>query len=204
MFGMLSTVRDDSVAADRKQHLISERAVVIVCQTEHVQREPGGVLRGRQLLHTAASLESRSVSVCSATCCLPLLQFVIVSFIHHVSASIHFIHASSLPGLYADAVLCCCRLLWVLSFAFIYKVRRVEVLASSFGLSQPAPLLDHIRLLFAPVFEFWYSHIFPIFPSGFSILNLEQHPLRKTSEKLASSDNNRTHFPDNKFKVEVA
>lgn len=98
---MVSTVRNECVAADRKQHLISDDngRVVIVRQKEHVQRERGGVLRGRQVIRTASvSREPLPVTVCSATCCLPVFQFVIVSFIHHVSAFIHFIHVRLLPG----------------------------------------------------------------------------------------------------------
>lgn len=98
---MVSTVRNECAAADRKQHLILDDngRVVIVRQKEHVQRERGGVFRGRQVIHTAGvSREPLPVTVCSATCCLPVFQFVIVSFIHHVSAFIHFIHACLLPG----------------------------------------------------------------------------------------------------------
>lgn len=98
---MVSTVRKGCAAADRKQRLISDdnASVVIVRQKEHVQRETGGVLRRRQAIHTAsASREPPLVTVCSATCCLPVFQFVIVSFIHHVTAFIHFIHVRSLLG----------------------------------------------------------------------------------------------------------
>lgn len=125
---MVSTVRNECAAADRKQHLISDDngRVVIVRQKEHVQRERGGVLRGRQVIRTASvSREPLPVTVCSATCCLPVFQFVIVSFIHHVSAFIHFIHVRLLPGA-----------TWMQGFLFFVSLTFYIYLVFSSGVQQ--------------------------------------------------------------------
>lgn len=94
---------------------------VIVRQKEHVQSETASCCDGDRGIHTARiSREPLLVTVYTASLCLPEIQFVIVSFIHHVSDFIHFIHVRLLLGH--------TRISWLLFFNwFSSSVRKVQL-----------------------------------------------------------------------------